>query len=299
MKELKIIEYILKEFSKNTKDRRLVKGIGDDCAVISHRGSKHLLLTTDMIIEGTHFTKRASPFSIGWKSMAVNISDIAAMGGLPKYALISLGIPGTKNLSFIKSFTKGVKALASKFGIRIVGGDINASDKIVVNVALIGEVEKKNMVTRSGAAEGDLVFMTGTLGEGARKHLSFMPRLPEARKLATGFRINSMIDMSDGLAMDLNRLAKASSVGARIYKGLIPLGKDPISIDKAISSGEDFELLFTADISESKKIITRMGKKEDLPVTLIGEIVDKKNGVKLINEDGSEEAIRNKGFRHL
>ena len=296
MKELDFIKYISREFKTR---KPIVKGIGDDAAVMSYTKKKHLLFTTDMIIEGTHFTRNASPVQIGHKAMAVNISDIAAMGGVPKYALISIGLPKSKCMRFLKDVTKGVKAICKKFDISIIGGDTNNSAKVVLNVTLIGEVEKKCLVTRSGAKKGDLVFVTGALGEGKAKHLKFTPRFKEARILVKNFKINSMIDLSDGLAMDLNRLARASNVGACIYKSLIPLSEKSAPLNKAISEGEDFELLFTASINESRKIIKRMGKKEDLPITLIGEIMDKCFDVKIIEEDGRSKPLRPKGFAHL
>ena len=250
-----------------------------------------------MLTEGVHFTKSASPYRIGWKAMAVNISDIAAMGGVPKHALVSVGVPRKKSMRYLKNIAKGVEGAARKFRIKVVGGDTNASAKTVVSVALMGEVEKKYLIRRSGARVGDFIFVTGALGEGKRKHLSFIPRLREARVLAKQFRINSMIDLSDGLAMDLSRLAKASDIGARVYKSLIPLSRNSESLDKAIFTGEDFELLFTASIRESRKIIKKMSER--LPVTLIGEAVAKKYRVKIIEESGKETLVRPKGFTHL
>jgi len=296
MNELKFIKYITKRFSAK---KPVIKGIGDDCAVLEYTKTKYMLFTTDMIIEGTHFSKNAPPYKIGWKSMAVNISDVAAMGGLPKYALVSCGIPKNKSVRFLRDMIKGIAKICKKFNIQVIGGDTNASGKVTVNVTLAGEVEKKCLITRSGARTGDLAFVTGALGEGRRKHMHFLPRLREARILAKNFKINSMIDLSDGLAMDLARLTEASKKGARIYKSLIPLSEKSEPIDRSIYSGEDFELLFTASKPESKKIIKRMGKKEDLPVTLIGEILDKRFGVKLVEDDGKARQLKPKGFAHL
>ena len=289
MKELDFIKYLSK--------RSLFKAIGDDCAVLNYKKDKYLLATTDMIVEGVHFTKNALPYQIGWKAMAVNISDIASMGGVPKHALVSVGIPRKKPMRYLLDIAKGVEAAARKFRITIIGGDTNASAKTVVNVALMGEVEKRLLLRRSGARTGDLIFVTGALGEGKRKHLTFIPRLHEARFLTKRFKVNSMIDLSDGLAMDLNRIADSSGTGARVCESLIPLSEHSDPLDKAIEAGEDFELLFTASIKESRKIIKRMG--EDLPITLIGEIVAKKYGVKIIEESGKEKTLKSEGFRHF
>jgi len=305
MKELEFIKYITHKFRAK---KPVIQGIGDDCAVLGYTRDKYMLLTSDMIIEGTHFTKKATPFQIGWKAIAVNISDIASMGGIPKHALVSAGIPRNKGMKFLKELTRGIETICRKFDILVIGGDTNSSSKIVVNVTLVGEVKRKHLVTRSGAKVGDLIFVTGALGEGKQKHLSFLPRLREARILVKNFKINSMIDLSDGLAMDLNRLADASNVGARVYKSLIPLSERTLSLRgldienvkaEAISSGEDFELLFTASIKESKRIINRMGRREDLPVTLIGEIVNKRSGVKIVEEEGRVRLLKPEGFAHL
>ena len=301
MKELEFIQYITRKFSASggkTK-KPVIKGIGDDSAVLEYKKDKNLLLTCDMIIEGVHFSRKASPFQIGWKSMAVNISDIASMGGIPKYALVAVGIPPSKSTRFLKEITRGIEAISKKFNILVIGGDTNRSGEVVINVTLIGEIEKKCMIKRDTAKVGDLIFVTGTLGEGRSKHLKFIPRLKEARILAKNYKIHSMIDLSDGLSMDLYRLTKKSKVGARIYKSLIPLSKKSLPIDKAIFAGEDFELLFTASIKESRKIIKRMGKREDLPITLIGEIVNKRLGIGLVEEEGKLKSLKPKGFQHL
>jgi thiamine-monophosphate kinase len=295
MEELKFIDYLTKKFKT---ERPVVKGIGDDCAVLEYTKDKYMLLTSDMIIEGTHFKKNATPFQIGWKAMAVNVSDIASMGGVPKYALVSSGIPRNYGMNFLKKITRGIEAVCKKFDISLIGGDTNSSGMIVLNVTLIGEVEKKRLITRSGAKVRDLIFVTGTLGEGRVKHLDFLPRLKEARILARNFKINSMIDLSDGLSLDLNRLARASSVGARVYKSLIPLSEKSKSFEKALSLGEDFELLFTVSQDQAKKIIKRMGEKRDLSVTMIGEIV-KGRGVRLVEEEERARFLKPEGFRHL
>lgn len=249
MQELKFVEYIAKKFKAK---RPVVDGIGDDAAVLEYTRDKYMLVASDMIIEGTHFTRKATPFQIGWKSIAVNVSDIAAMGGVPRYALVSLGMPPKR----WNKFLKGIDAICRKFNIQVIGGDTNSATKTVISVTLIGDVEKKRIVRRSGARPGDSIFVTGVLGKGRSKHLTFMPRVKEARNLAAKFKINSMIDLSDGISMDLGRLARASGVGARVYKKNVPAA----SLRDAIHYGEDFELLFTS-------------KAKNLPATRIGEIV--------------------------
>ncbi|NQU95992.1 MAG: thiamine-monophosphate kinase [Candidatus Omnitrophica bacterium] len=296
MRELEFIRYITRKFKTKSP---VVFGIGDDCAVIKHTKDKFLLLTCDMIVERTHFTSKTRAFEIGWKAMAVNISDIASMGGIPKYALVAAAVPRGKNVRFLKEIIRGVEKISKKFNISIIGGDTNSSERIVLSVTLIGEAEKKYLTKRDGAKPGDLIFVTGALGEGKSKHLNFLPRLSESRKLVKNFKINSMIDLSDGLAMDLNRLAVASNVGACVYKSLIPLSKKSEPLEKSIFAGEDFELLFTASIAESRKIIKRMGEKDSLPITLIGEIVKKPLGVGLIGDNGKLTPLKPKGYAHF
>ncbi|MFH1593704.1 MAG: thiamine-phosphate kinase [Candidatus Omnitrophota bacterium] len=296
MRELEYIKYITRRFRVK---KPVVKGIGDDCAIIDYTKDKYLLLTTDMIIEGTHFSNRAKPFQIGWKAMACSISDIASMGGAPRYAVVSAGIPRKKSGRYLKEVTKGIEKICKEFNVTVVGGDTNSSDKVVLSVTLIGEVDKKKVTRRSGAKPGDLIFVTGAIGEGKRKHLTFVPRAKEARVLVDNFKVRSMIDLSDGLAMDLNRLTKASRVGARVYKSLLPLSEHSEPLDRAICSGEDFELLFTISLKEARRMIMRMGRRDDLPITLIGEIVDRRFGVKLIEESGKAKTLKPKGFEHL
>ena len=296
MRELEFVKYLTCKFRAK---KPVVKGIGDDAAVLEYTKNKYMLVTCDMIIEGTHFTKKTHPREIGYKAMAVNISDIAAMGGIPRHALISAGVAKSRNAQFLKEIMCGIEALAKKFNINIIGGDTNRSPKTVINITLMGEIEKKNLVLRSGARAGDLIFVTGALGEGKSKHLNFIPRVKTARTLVKNFKITSMMDISDGLAMDINRLAEASKKGACVYESLIPLSKESLPIKKAITSGEDFELLFTASLKESKKIIKRMGKTGDLPITLIGEIMPRRFGIKIVEENGKQTALKPRGFEQL
>jgi len=234
----------LKKFAPVSKD--VIKGIGDDAAVLPFSQDKYLLLTSDMLAEGTHFSRRMPPQSIGHKALACNISDIAAMGGYPTFAVISIGIPKDLPVSFIKDVYKGIQLLARAYNVSIVGGDTIKTKKIVINIALLGLVEKKNLITRDGASPNDWVFVTGALGGSFKsgRHLNFLPRLAQARFLIEKFPPSAMIDISDGLSGDLNHILKASKVGSRLDYASIPLHKG-VSITQALNDGEDFELLFT------------------------------------------------------
>ncbi len=236
--------------------KRVIRGIGDDTAVLAYTKDKYQLFTTDMMAEGVHFTRRMKPQAIGYKALACNISDIAAMGGVPTFAVISIGLPKNVPVKFVEDLYKGMQAVAHEFGVSIVGGDTIKSDKIVINVALLGEVEQKNLVTRDEAQKGDWVFVTGPLGGSLKsgKHLTFTPRVDQARFLVKHYKPSAMMDISDGLAGDLNHILKASNVGVCLDETLIPRYKT-VTIEQALSDGEDFELLFTLESEKAAKLL--------------------------------------------
>jgi thiamine-monophosphate kinase len=296
--EIKLIERLTRNIRL---DSSVVKGAGDDTAVIKWTAKKYLLYTCDMLVEDVHFRKvETTPFQIGWKALGRNISDIAAMGGLPRYAVVSIALPPSANVSFADGIYKGIRKLADRCRVNIVGGDVSRSEKVVIDISLIGEVEKANLVTRSGAKEGDLILVTGAIGGSIKgKHLDFMPRLNEARTLVKGWKLNSMIDITDGLLLDLWRILDQSRVGARIYRDAIPLSKEAGAFEKAVCEGEDFELLFTMGLKEAKKLFRTGLTKMETAVTLIGEIMNKDYGYRLVAEDGSEKKVRTKGYLHF
>jgi thiamine-monophosphate kinase len=186
------------------------------------------------------------PQAIGHKALACSISDIAAMGGYPTFAVVSIGIPKNLPVRFIKEVYQGIGRTARAFNVSIVGGDTIKTDKIVINVALLGLVKKKDLVTREGAKAGDWIFVTGPLGGSFKsgRHLNFTPRLAQARFLVENFKPNAMMDISDGLSGDLNHILKASRVGACLDQASIPRQRR-VSLSQALNDGEDFELLFT------------------------------------------------------
>jgi thiamine-monophosphate kinase len=253
--------------------RNVIKGIGDDAAVLPYTKDKYLLFTTDMLVQDVHFARRMEAAAIGHKALACNISDIAAMGGLPTYAVVSIGLPKDLNVRWVKDVYKGMAALAGQFGINIVGGDTIKSDKIIINIALLGEVEKKYLVTRSGAKPKDWIFVTGALGGSLQsgRHLTFIPKVNQARFLVEKFKPTAMMDISDGLAGDLNHILTASKVGARLDHQSIPMHKG-VSLKHALSDGEDFELLFTLPLAKSKKLMDWQAKQKSLYFYPIGEI---------------------------
>lgn len=301
-----------KKYSGKAAD--ILAGIGDDAAAVKISNCK-TLLTMDMMIEGVHFDMSFTTFfQLGYKFLAVNISDIFAMGGTPKYFLISIGIPGTCDTDDIDELYAGIKKIARKSGVNIIGGDTCASKKgLVLSGALIGETKK--IIRRSGAKEGDGIFVSKTIGDSAlglrllikrgRRVLKFSPLtprlrlmkrhlMPEPSPLKDLSRIRSMIDISDGLLIDLSHICEESNVGAVIYTDRIPLsrdlrlmadsiGNDPVKF--ALRSGEDYALLFTAP-QRSRKDAVR-----------IGEITGKDRYI--IEGSGTKIAFKAEGYEHF
>ena len=309
-----------------SSDPRLVQGIGDDVAVIE-MGSRVLLVTTDILIEGIHFDRSwIDPYSLGKKALAVNLSDIASMGGIPKYFLISIGLPKNISLSFVSSFYRGLKKEAKQFRMELIGGDTSLAQKIIINICLLGEGRKSDLLFRKGAKIGDDLFVSGTLGDAAlglkilqekrkmkgsegliKKLLSPRPRLELGQAIAKHHWATAMIDVSDGLLMDTSHLLEESGVGARIWEDRIPLSrlyqkwihffsKDPIP--SALSGGEDYELLFAVPC-ERREQISSLARSLRIPITCIGEILPNKEGLHIIKKDGKEYSPSRLGFEHF
>ena len=288
---------LIERFKKSIKtDSQVYKGSGDDCAVIAFDKKRYQLFTCDILVSGVDFTVKDSPYFIGRKALSVSVSDIASCSGLPRYCLVSLAMPKNTSVEFIDKLFKGVLSIAKEYNINIVGGDISSAGQLVIDVCMSGIVEKKYLTLRSGAKIGDIIFVTGELGGSIRgKHLRFKPRLKEARFLAKNFKVNSMIDISDGLASDLGHILEQSSAGAVIYEDLIPISKEAYSLSEALYMGEDFELLFTLSRKEAKKIL----RKKLTNFKPIGEIIEKTLGLRLVDKRNKERIIKPKGFRHF
>lgn len=299
MGEFGLIEQIQK-MVRNHDEVRV--GIGDDTAVVRVKKGKDLLFTTDMLIEGRHFKlKDAMPFEIGRKALAVNLSDIAAMAGVPTHAVVALGIPASRGLGFVKALYRGMETLARRFGVSIVGGDTNASDRLVISIAMIGEVSAQAVVKRSGARPGDLIFVTNSLGGSYRskKHLRFVPRLKEARFLVRNFKIHSMMDISDGLASDIRRIAEASHVGALLFESSIPVSRAARNVRQALMEGEDFELLFTLSPKEAGRLGRHPLSGKIARFTCVGRILSEGYGVRIRDSKGRLRPLAEKGYEHF
>jgi len=288
---------LIERFRKRIKtDSSVVKASGDDCAVLKLDKSRYQLLTCDMLVEDVDFTLKDDPYLIGRKSVAVSLSDIAACSGLARYCVISLGLPKDARVEFVDKLFKGMLDMARLYKVNIVGGDLSRSRKVVIDVSMLGVVEKKYLTLRSAASAGDIIFVTGSLGGSiSGKHLKFNPRIKEARYLARNFKVNAMIDISDGLTRDLGHILEQSGCGAVIYEDLIPLSKEAAGLNDALNTGEDFELLFTLSRPEAKRLL----KMKLVKFKPIGEIMNKNYGFKLIDKNRKQVNIKPKGFNHF
>ncbi len=291
--EFGFIEHFAQQFHAG---RDVIKGIGDDAAVMDMEGDEYLLMTTDMLVEGTHFLRTTmSAQEIGRKALACSISDIAAMGGRPTHAVISLGVPGNLVYQFVEDIGKGISLLAKEYGVSIVGGDTVKNTRMIINVALLGRVKKTDVIYRKGAKKGDIIFVTGALGNSfkTRKHLHFKPMVEEAQFLVQHARPTAMMDVSDGLAGDLGHILKQGRVGAVLYEDKIPLASGA-TLYQALHDGEDFELLFTINPSEAAQL--RQTKR--FHFFEIGKIVSGE-ALMLMNSSGKKRTIDMKGFEHF
>ena len=310
-----------------------VLGIGDDCAVYPVKSGANEVISTDALVEDIHFKlSTTTPEALGRKALSVSLSDIAAMGGTPKRVLVTLGIPKKISVSFLDRLYTGFNSICNLFKVELVGGDTVSSPKcFFINVSIIGEVNPGRVFTRQGARQGDLIFVTGTLGDSSLglellskkkrgasskdhkfligRHLDPTPRVREASILARSkINITSMIDISDGLVQDLYHICKASTVGARIQEDRLPQSPefsrtcnrnqmDPFPF--LLNGGEDYELLFTLP-PDGVKNLKRQFLKAKALVTQIGEIALNPKKVLLEKSDGRKIFLpESEGFNHF
>jgi thiamine-monophosphate kinase len=302
---------LIERVTKKLKDKDVLVGIGDDAAVIkTEKGLQ--VLTTDCLVEGDHFRREwFTPEQIGMKAIEINVSDIAAMGAIPKYVLVELALPEDLDVEFVEELYKGMWKVCDKYNIEVIGGNMAHCENIVISITLTGEVDKNNLCLRRGAKPGDFIFVSGHLGNGRaglrlfqedlkgfeqvrKSYLEPKAQLETALKIAT--YANSMIDVSDGLAPEIKHICDESNCGTIIYKDKIPI-KDEVrnvartlnedEYDYALFGGEDFELVFT--VSKEK-----LDKVNGL---LVGEIIKNKE-IKL-SSNGKEKEITESGYDHF
>lgn len=324
--EFSLIDLISKQ--SKTSHRSIIRGIGDDAAVVTSSRDSCLLLTTDILRENIHFKKAyTSPYLLGKKCLAANLSDIAAMGGTPFCYLVSLSAPPSTPLKFIRDLYRGMNRKASEFDTALVGGDTVSSPKdMVISITLIGRAPAGKVVCRNSARSGDQIYVSGHPGDAAlgllmlkqnpkafnryspvRKHLDPTPRVLLGKALANAGLVNSMIDISDGLIADLSHITSQSDSGAQIHLSRLPLSsaykrrcldfsKDLFS--PALFGGEDYELLFTAPDKNREKII-RLSRKLKTPVTVIGKIVTAPKKITVIDTHNKIMHLKDRGYTHF
>jgi len=281
MKETELIALIRKLNAREAPG--LVEGIGDDCAILRPRAGEDLLVTTDFLLEGVHFLRAThTGVDCGWKTLARGLSDIAAMGGTPRYAFVSLALAPWACGHWVRDYYRGMNELATRYGVAIAGGDLTKADRVLCDIIVIGDVKRGRALRRSGARPGDRLYVTGELGgsesglrtrKGAalRRHVRPQPRIEEGKTIAARFHATACMDLSDGLALDLYRLCVESKCGAELY-GMLPVFPGA-TLEQALSGGEDYELLFAAPASA--KVPERIG---EVAVTEIGRCVKAKPG---------------------
>lgn len=279
---------------------------GDDCAVARLPGYPwDLLLTTDPIVEGTHFDSSLPPTLVGAKAINRTLSDIAAMGGEPLWVLVNVVAPPTLEMATLRKIYRGARKAVRRFGVEIVGGDLSQGKELQIHVFGIGRAPRGKAVLRSGASPGDKICVTGSLGGSiVGRHASFQPRINEGlflRNWAT-----AMIDVSDGLAADIQRLAEASGVGATINVSTVPISRVALALNDgrtplrhAIEDGEDFELLFTIPSNRSSEFKKAWRKIFELRCTEIGVVTPRRQGVRYVDSNGRELKSTFRGFTHF
>lgn len=299
--ELELVDWIQKQYKP-------VAGVlippGDDAGVMEFPDGKPCVVTTDMLLEGSCFLlAEAGPTRVGTKAMHVNLSDLAAMAAEPKAALISLALPRNASPTLALELMKAMKKAADAFDTVILGGDTNSwNGPLAINVTLMGVPGPQGPVTRSGAKVGDSILVTGPLGGSILgHHLDFIPRVREALQLATMVPLHSMMDISDGLALDLHRLCKQSKCGAMLQADKIPVSQAALSMNDeksplihALGDGEDFELLFTTSPEKAKWLLEQQPIK-DCHLYEIGKIVEK--GI-FLEENGRKVPLEPLGYTH-
>ncbi len=309
--EFGLIDLIRKRFSDISTGR--MQGIGDDCAVIPCDGKHSLVVTADMSVEDIHFLRdAASPYLLGRKTLATNLSDVASMGAAPVATFLSIALPRDISAPWAEAFVEGYHSLSAEFGVPLLGGDTTSSpDKIVVSITAVGRAADDTIKYRHTARPGDRIFVTGTLGDSARGLLDIrqgrtdsefaaihhdpVPRVREGRWLGLRPEVHAMMDLSDGLASDLVHILEASDVAAEIELENIPTRT---SVELAVTGGEDYELLLTAEGDAADGLVRAYGEQFGILLREIGRIASGSPAIHW-KRQGQEIAPDWHGFRHF
>lgn len=304
MAEFSIIDTYFNRQNKNSVDL----GVGDDSALLTPPPQQQLVICADTLVAGRHFPLDTDPHAIGWKSVAVNLSDIAAMGATPHSILLALSLPQIGH-DWLKAFSQGLYDCCDQFGVSLIGGDTTQSPHLTLSVTALGWVDTGQAVPRSGAKPGDLICVSGTLGDAAfaLNHLGhpLQQRLdyPTPRcQLGTALKglANSMIDVSDGLAQDLGHILKASGVGAKLALENLPISpalqalNDEQRWQYALAGGDDYELCFTINPQNYEKLLQ---KQLDVSISIIGSI-QQQHGL-TFEKDGVDHLLQFNGYQHF
>jgi thiamine-monophosphate kinase len=297
MREVDLVRGIRQLAESQPRNKAIVRGVGDDCAVIRPPANQDLVFTTDFVIEDRHFTLATHKAAdVGHKALARSLSDLAAMGAKPLFCLVSLALRAELGKAWVDRFYNGLLKLAEEFQITLAGGDLASAEKVTADVMCCGTAPQGKALLRSGARPGDHIYVTGELGGSAlglerqrgsawKRHLRPQPRVEVGLSLRT-LGVRSCMDLSDGLSLDLQRLCFESKVSARLT-GALPMAKGA-SLGQALHGGEDYELIFTTPKRTH-------GHIADVPITAIGEIVKGPPGAVL----WKGEALTPGGFDHF
>jgi thiamine-monophosphate kinase len=310
---------IIKQFF-SSKNKKVILGIGDDAAIIAPKKNKHISISTDTLNEGVHFLKNTNPYFLGWKSLAVNISDITAMGSIPEYALLSLSLPRSDK-KWLSKFSQGLKACAKKYNVELIGGD-TTKGPLSINITIVGNANKGAMLKRSSAQIGDDIWVTDEIGYAHLGLLQSQKKSPKEKmsncfikkslekfnkplpkNLMLNFlskHLHAAIDISDGFIADVSHICKSSKVGAEIYIEKIPMHKWFLENNKelmALTGGEDYEIIFTAP-KKNRNVIQKYIDKNKLNSRIVG-LITKDKKINLYLNQKKIKLPKIKGFDHF
>ena len=327
--EFGLIERIRAHFLVSDKD--VIVGIGDDVAVLASRADLAWLATCDVQVEGSHFLReKTSPRDLGWKALAINVSDVASAGGRPRFALVSLGLPPDLGVEYVDELYVGMREAADAYGLSIVGGNMTKSESLFVDIFLLGEARREDVMLRSGAHAGDKIMVTGQLGDAAAGVALLLkpeltasatyaatararrdrptPRPREGALVARSHLASAMIDLSDGLSSDLGHICEQSHVSARVFANHIPAAAENKALSRkahgsewhfALHGGEDYELLFTAPSANARELARIVEGESGTPVSTIGEVLPPGVRSELILPDGTAAGLTTLGWDHF